>query len=535
MTHLRSTIPLVALLVFSAACAIPESEPSTDEPEPAVETSEIGGPSATLTAVGEFEAVVNIGNCSATLISEDTVITAGHCVCGTSGAFPATGCATTKTVTFTNVLPVGSSVRQNVSVTADVLVNSDFNNGGWLTNDYTLLKLRTRADQLVQVTPIWAWNQLPTVGEADTLVGYGGTSAPCDGSFGTKRKAISVLDNVVVIGGAGGRTLTYNDTAVFVCPGDSGGAAISNRTGRLLGVASHGDLATNSNYDPTFDAWAWIRANACTRPDAAATSATCRQGPALATGFRNASFGGFQQAFSAGRWPVADLGEIGNDQLSSLIVGAGAIVRLWAEGGCWGDTAVFTASTADVGALLNDRTSCVEVTPGATLYAATSFGGAQQTFASGGYNHAQLGPIGNDNAESIIVAPGMVARVCAESGTPGTVGWGNCSDFSGAVASLGTLNNNVSNIEVAPAVTVYRDANFSGVSQTFRPGGWGAAAFTIVGNDQISSLVVGPGLQAQICSENGGWGDCQTYTGAVSAVTAILNDRTSNIAITAIP
>jgi hypothetical protein len=535
MTHFRSAMPLAALLAFPAACAFPESEPSTGEPETAVATTEIGGSNAALTAVGELEAVVNIGNCSGTLISEDTVITAGHCVCGGSGTFPATGCNTVKTVTFTNVLPVGSSVRRDVSVTADVLVNPDFNNGGWLTNDYTLLKLRTRADQLVQVTPIWAWNQLPTVGEADTLVGYGGTSAPCDGSFGTKRKGVSVLDNVAVIGGAGGRTLTYNDTTVLACPGDSGGAAISNRTGRLLGVCSHGDFATNSNYDPTFEAWAWIRANACTQPDAAATSGTCRQGPALATGFSNASFSGFQQAFSAGRWPVADLGEIGNDQLSSLIVGAGAIVRLWAEGSCWGDTAVFTASTADVGTLLNNRASCVEVTPGATLYAATNFGGAQQTFASGGYNHAQLGPIGNDNAESIFVAPGMIARVCAESGTPGTVGWGNCGDFAGSVASLGTLANNVSNIEVAPAVTVYRDANFSGVSQTLRPGVWGAAALTIVGNDLISSLVVGPGLQARICSEDGNWGDCQTYTGAVSAVTAILNDRTSSIEITAIP
>lgn len=36
-------------------------------------------------------------------------------------------------------------------------------------------------------------------------------------------------------------------------------------------------------------------------------------------------------------------------------------------------------------------------------------------------------------------------------------------------------------------------------------------------------------------SENGAWGDCQAYTGAVSQVTAIMNDRTSSLEVTAIP
>ena len=518
---------LFLVLAGLAACEI--SDESTT-------TAELGGTSAVLAATGELEAVVNIGNCSGTLISNDTVITASHCVCGGSGTFPPANCATRKTVRFTNVLPAGGgTVRQDVTVGADVLVHPDFNNGGWLVNDYTLLHLDTPASQLVNVKPIAASNQLPAVGETHTLVGYGGAHDPCDGTFGTKRKGNSVLDNIFVYGGAAGRTLTYNDTLVFACPGDSGGAAISSTTGRLLGVCSTGDFDTNTNYDPTSEVWAWIRANACTAPDAAATSATCRQGPTLATGYRDASFGGIHQALSAGRWPSADLGELGNDRLTSLSVSAGAIVRLWAEGSCWGDTAVFETSSSNVGTLLDNRTSCIDVTPGVTLFSSNSFTGTQDTFASGGYNHAQLGAIGNDKAASLIAAPGIVVRVCAESGAPGTVGWGNCSDFSGSVATLGSLDNNVSNIEVSSAVTVYSSQNFGGTSQTFRPGNWGSSSLTVVGNDTISSLVVGPGLQARICSENGGWGDCQTYTGAVSAVTAVLDNRTSNIEITAIP
>jgi hypothetical protein len=108
-------------------------------------------------------------------------------------------------------------------------------------------------------------------------------------------------------------------------------------------------------------------------------------------------------------------------------------------------------------------------------------------------------------------------------------------DYSGSVPDLGAMKNRASNIEVVAGVTLYRDADFGGVSQTLRQGSWNAAALSVVGNDTVSSLVVGPGLQARICSESGLWGDCQTYTGAVAQVTPILNDRTSSVAVSPIP
>lgn len=522
------SLPIAVLGTLGLAGCINDGELE----EVATATGELGGSKAALTATGELEAVVRAGGCTGTLISQDTVLTAAHCFC--SSTYPAGGCAASTTVQFTNVVPAAGGPRQTVSVDASVLEHPDFNNGGWFVNDYVLLRLETRADELVRVAPLRASSHLPSTGQSHTLVGYGGSGGPCNGISGTKRKGSTALDSIVTYTAPGGRTLVYNDTSLYACPGDSGGPTIAPN-GQVVGVCSHGDLATNTNYDPTSEVWSWIRANACTAGDATTTAATCREGPVLATAYRNTSYGGISQGFGAGRWPAGDLTEVGNDTISSLQVSPGAIVRLFSEGSCWGDSGSFVGNIANVGTLMNDRTSCVEVQPGVTLYANTSHGGANHSFAIGGYNHASLGGVGNDQAESLIAAPGIVVRLCSESGAPGTIGWGTCQDFSGSVSSLGGLNNATSNVQVSAGVTVYRNANFGGVSQTFRPGVYGASALNVVGNDQISSLVVGPGLQARICSESVLWGDCQTYTGAVSAVTALLNDRTSSIEITAIP
>jgi hypothetical protein len=63
----------------------------------------------------------------------------------------------------------------------------------------------------------------------------------------------------------------------------------------------------------------------------------------------------------------------------------------------------------------------------------------------------------------------------------------------------------------------------------------------VVGNDQISSLVVAPGMRARLCSESftpspseifGGWGDCIDFTRWVPYVGDLLDERTSSIYVT---
>jgi hypothetical protein len=65
-----------------------------------------------------------------------------------------------------------------------------------------------------------------------------------------------------------------------------------------------------------------------------------------------------------------------------------------------------------------------------------------------------------------------------------------------------------------------------------KQGSYGASALGVVGNDQISSLIVAPGMKARLCSESGGWGDCQTYMGWVSFGGKLLDNRASSVEVT---
>jgi hypothetical protein len=71
-----------------------------------------------------------------------------------------------------------------------------------------------------------------------------------------------------------------------------------------------------------------------------------------------------------------------------------------------------------------------------------------------------------------------------------------------------------------------RPPGFQGSSATFGPGVVGPADLGGL-HDEISSLVVGPGLVARVCSESQGSGDCETFTGWRSFVGTALADRIS--------
>lgn len=169
--------------------------------------------------------------------------------------------------------------------------------------------------------------------------------------------------------------------------------------------------------------------------------------------------------------------------------------------------------------------------PKITLHDGTNYTGTSQSFLPG-YHAAsggQFGTIGDNTTSSISIPPGMIVEVwTAGVDDPRTY-------FGTSQPSLTSpWNNSISAITVERAVTVYRESSQWGVSQTFRRGEWKANAghFNVIGNDQISSLYVPPGLVAELCTSETG-GTCQTFEGSVNYVGDALNDKVSMIRVKA--
>lgn len=177
--------------------------------------------------------------------------------------------------------------------------------------------------------------------------------------------------------------------------------------------------------------------------------------------------------------------------------------------------------------------------PKVTLYRDASYQGVSQSFLPGFYNSGMaadfLSTIGEDQATSLRVPPGLAAKLCVDDGEPDL---GSCYTYLTDTAQLpSTIDNRASAVEVERAVTVYRDQNLTGVRQTLRRGTHYAnqGDLAIVGNDQISSLVVPPGLVAELCFSESGTGSsgiyCQRFEGNVNFVGTFMDNQTSLVRV----
>ncbi|HUQ07514.1 MAG TPA: M12 family metallopeptidase [Kofleriaceae bacterium] len=186
-------------------------------------------------------------------------------------------------------------------------------------------------------------------------------------------------------------------------------------------------------------------------------------------------------------------------------------------------------------------TKLVSTGPQVTLYRDASYQGVSQSFLPGFFNSGNAGDflatIGEDQATSMRVPPGLSARLCIDDGEPDL---GTCYTFVADVAQLSTgIDNRTSAVSVERAVTVYSGQNLTGTRQTLRRGTHYASQGDLggVGDNQISSLLVPPGLVAELCrDESTPWPQvplCVQVEGTVNFVGDFMNEQTSLVRVKA--
>lgn len=228
---------------------------------------------------------------------------------------------------------------------------------------------------------------------------------------------------------------------------------------------------------------------------------------------------------------------LGNDVLSSLRIPSGWSVRLYEhanQGGSYVDL------TSDVTELeyhsFNDKASSITVTgtmssSAVTIYSNTSYGGVSQKLYPGLYNTSAL-TIGNDTLSGVVVPSGWTVTLYENS------------NFSGSTYALTATDTNLiaegwndraSSIRVeGPAsrtpVMIFKDASYKGAAQELWPGRYRDSGDLLIGNNDLSSVIVPSGWTVWLMEETDCHGDFRQYTSSQSTLGSF-NDETTCVVV----
>lgn len=234
--------------------------------EPPPDLDHADGELAGTLAPEAHPAVGRAGGCSATLIADNLVLTAAHCLCG---AAPGDPCGTSS-FELTRVrrrddpaTPADESQQWTSALfTGNQAIGyPDFRlpDGVGNAHDLAILRLATPASsQPITVTPLGLATTIPAIGSLATLIGYGGfdSAGICNASDGAKRMGTTALDANIDLG-LYGRHVQFDDPAVHLCPGDSGGPALDG-SNRIFGVARWFQQPGISEHQAIQPALEWI-------------------------------------------------------------------------------------------------------------------------------------------------------------------------------------------------------------------------------------------------------------------------------------
>jgi hypothetical protein len=190
---------------------------------------------------------------------------------------------------------------------------------------------------------------------------------------------------------------------------------------------------------------------------------------------------------------------------------------------------------------------CDTLKPGqAAFFQHSKFEGTCVVRNMGNYANAKAIGIGNDKISSIRMAPGTQVRLCSDSNFRG-----RCETYTTSMASIAKMNDKTSSAIVgkipppartppakaqsancdpkANQVAFFQHANYQGACSIRNVGLYANSKSIGMGNDKISSVKIGSGINVELCSDSNFKG-CTSYSKSMPSL-GKMNDKTSSARI----